>query len=237
MLLSFTDTFFRKTFKLSKSPSRYCTGSVQGSHFTDKVFISTPMTPDRRPCVPCVPCVSRLPPVSFYRRTGTVLSQWRGAVDSGPAAVLAAVESVAVSAVARSCGCVVGFGWLVVRFVRVIRVLACARVSCVSRVCPGSPRCLFTGTVHTRGAQIHRQSVHFEDIHTHACGNGMTCRPRLCSTQTSSNGPECSLCRRLTTRTSLRACEVLLVLRGRSAWRWYCRAGVVNLVRGCLWRA
>ena len=69
MLLSFTDTFFRKTFKLSKSPSRYCTGTVQGSQFTDKVFISTPMTPDRRPCVPCVPCVSRLPPVSFYRRT------------------------------------------------------------------------------------------------------------------------------------------------------------------------
>ena len=33
------------------------------------------------------------------------------------------------------------FGWTVVRFVRVIRVPACARVS---RVCPGSPRCLFT---------------------------------------------------------------------------------------------
>ena len=28
-----------------------------------------------------------------------------------------------------------------------IRVPVCARVSCVSRVCPGSPRCLFTGTV------------------------------------------------------------------------------------------
>ena len=38
----------------------------------------------------------------------------------------------------------VGFGWMVVRFVRVIRVPACARVSRVSRVCPGSPRCLFT---------------------------------------------------------------------------------------------
>ena len=35
---------------------------------------------------------------------------------------------------------------MVVRFVRVIRVPACARVSRVSRVCPGSPRCLFTGT-------------------------------------------------------------------------------------------
>ena len=33
------------------------------------------------------------------------------------------------------------------RAVRVIRVPACARVSRVSRVCPGSPRCLFTGTV------------------------------------------------------------------------------------------
>ena len=33
-----------------------------------------------------------------------------------------------------SCGCVVGFGWMVVRFVRVIRVPACARVSLVSRV-------------------------------------------------------------------------------------------------------
>ena len=66
-----------------------------------------------------------------------LLSRPRGAVDSGPAAVLAAVESGAVSAVAWSCGCVVGFGWMVVRFVRVIRVPACARVSRVSRVCPG----------------------------------------------------------------------------------------------------
>ena len=53
-------------------------------------------------------------------------------------------------------------GWMVVRFVGVTRVPLCARVSCVrpvceSRlppvsfyrysVCPGSPRCLFTGTV------------------------------------------------------------------------------------------
>ena len=46
------------------------------------------------------------------------------------------------------CGCVVEFGWMVVRFVRVIRAVpACARVSRVSRVCPGSPRCLFTGTL------------------------------------------------------------------------------------------
>ena len=42
------------------------------------------------------------------------------------------------------------FGWMVVRFVRVIRVPACARVSRVSRMCPGSPRCLFTGTCTPR---------------------------------------------------------------------------------------
>ena len=35
--------------------------------------------------------------------------------------------------------CVFGFGWMVVRFVRVIRLPACARVSRVSRVCPGLP--------------------------------------------------------------------------------------------------
>ena len=67
----------------------------------------------------------------------------KGAVDSGLVAVLAAVESVAVSAVAWSCGCVVGFGWVVVRFVRVIRVPACARVSRVSRVCVPAPPGVF----------------------------------------------------------------------------------------------
>ena len=73
------------------------------------------------------------------RRGRPLLSRPRGAVDSGLAAVLAAVESVAVFV--RVCRWV----WMVVRFVRVIRVEpACARVS---RVCPGSPRCLFTGTV------------------------------------------------------------------------------------------
>ena len=57
-----------------------------------------------------VPCVSRLPPVSFYRFT-----------------VLAAVESVAVFVRV----CVVGFGWMVVRFVHVIRavfVRVCVRL-------------------------------------------------------------------------------------------------------------
>ena len=65
-------------------------------------------------------------------------SRPRGAVDSGLAAVLAAVESVAVFVRV----CVVGFGWMVVRFVRVIRLPACARVSrvsrCVSRLPPVS---------------------------------------------------------------------------------------------------
>ena len=67
--------------------------------------------------------VSRLPPVSFYPAppgvflpgsprcllpgTGTC-SRPRGAVDSGLAAVLAAVESVAVFVRV----CVVGFGWM-----------------------------------------------------------------------------------------------------------------------------
>ena len=50
---------------------------------------------------------------------------------SGLAAVLAAVESVAVFVRV----CVVGFGWMVVRFVRVIRLPACARLS-RGPVCP-----------------------------------------------------------------------------------------------------
>ena len=79
-------------------------------------------------------------------------------VDSGLAAVLAAVESVAVFVRV----CVFGFGWMVVRFVRVIRMPACARVSRVSRVCPGSPRCLFTGvfepyTAIPRGVRASRE--------------------------------------------------------------------------------
>ena len=54
-------------------------------------------------------------------------SRPRGAVDSGLAAVLAAVESVAVFVRV----CVVGFGWMVVRFVRVTRavfVRVCVRL-------------------------------------------------------------------------------------------------------------
>ena len=64
----------------------------------------------------------------------------------GPAAVLAAVESAAVSAVAcggraGECRCSLGLDGCEVRLCD-----PCARVHpcvpCVSRVCPGSPRCL-----------------------------------------------------------------------------------------------
>ena len=40
-----------------------------------------------------------------------------------------------------------GFGWMVVRFVCAVLVPLCVRVS---RVCPGSPRCLFTGLAQVR---------------------------------------------------------------------------------------
>ena len=77
-----------------------------------------------------------------YRRGRPLLSRPRGAVDSGLTAVLSRSRfSVFVRV------CVFGFGWMVVRFVRVIRLPACARVSRVSRVCPGSPRCLFTDSI------------------------------------------------------------------------------------------
>ena len=78
--------------------------------------------------------------MSFYPAT-------RGADDSGIAAVHAADESDAV----KVRGGVGGFGWMVVTC-EVRLCVPCARVRpcvpcvpCVSRVCPGSPRCLFTG--------------------------------------------------------------------------------------------
>ena len=91
----------------------------------------------------CDPCarVSRVCPGSprcLYRYWRPLLSRPRGAVDSGPAAVLAAVESVAVSAVAWSClvrVCCWVWARMVVRFVRVIRVPA-------SPVCPVCPVCV-----------------------------------------------------------------------------------------------
>ena len=70
---------------------------------------------------------SRLPPVSFYR-----CGLWRSASTVG----------------------VVGFGWMVVRFVRVIRLPGApvSRMSRVSRVCQKSPHrhtFTFTQTFHT----------------------------------------------------------------------------------------
>jgi hypothetical protein len=70
-----------------------------------------------------------------------LLSRPRGAVGFG----LAAVESAAASVVALTSdvrGVCCWWVWLVVRFVC---VPLCVRVFRVSRVCPGSPRCLFTG--------------------------------------------------------------------------------------------
>ena len=94
--------------------------------FTGKVFISTvPRTPDRRTHRCKFNTAERVLPVGISYSTGRQ-------------AVLAAVESVAVFVRV----CVVGFGWMVVRFVRVIRLPACARVSrvsrCVSRLPPVS---------------------------------------------------------------------------------------------------
>jgi len=43
---------------------------------------------------------------------------------------------------------------MVVRFVCVVCVPLCVRVSRVSRVCPGSPRCLFTGNVESAAASV-----------------------------------------------------------------------------------
>ena len=88
-------------------------------------------------------------------RAGTVQSDGRPLLcalrvaghgtGSGPAAVHAAVESAAVSAVAWSCGVSLGLDGCEVRLCDpCARVRPC--VPCVSRVCPGSPRCLFTGT-------------------------------------------------------------------------------------------
>ena len=80
-----------------------------------------------------------------------LLDQTKGALLRAQTATVP-VRAVAATAVARAVplaslepaatdgrGLV---GWMVVRFVCVIRVPVCARVS---RVCPGPPRCLFTG--------------------------------------------------------------------------------------------
>ena len=74
-----------------------------------------------------------------------LLSRPRGAVGSGPAAVLfmrllsRPRFRPRPSRLAWSCGCVKSLGWMVVRFVFVIRVPVCARVSRVCPVCVPAP--------------------------------------------------------------------------------------------------
>ena len=88
------------------------------------------------------------------RRGRPLLSRPRGAVDSGLFLRL-------LSRSRFSCGCVVGFEWMVVRFVRVIRVPACARVSRVSRVsvCVPAPPGVFFGY-----GIVHDSTWNFRDI-------------------------------------------------------------------------
>ena len=72
-----------------------------------------------------------------------LLSRPRGAVGSGPAAVLAAVESAGFWPSRGRAGVSLSLDGCEVRLCD-----PCVRVcACVSRVCPGSPRCLLTGTV------------------------------------------------------------------------------------------
>ncbi len=109
-----------------------------------------------------------------------VRSRPRGAVGSGAAAVEMAADPV----VAWSCGAgaLVWVG-LVVRFVCVIRVPVCARVCPLSRLaaCPGSPRCLFTGTLgeaeHTPNALPSQPMVL---IHASKTGDAITMPSRAC---------------------------------------------------------
>ena len=49
---------------------------------------------------------------------------------------------------------------MVVRFVCVVCVPLCVRVFRVSRVCPGSPRCLFTGTSASRLPRFVHVALH-----------------------------------------------------------------------------
>ena len=96
-------------------------------------------------------CASRLPPTGTGRYTvkpgayilftGTV-----GRGERSTPGLRLFLRLLSRSRFRPSRGRVDGFGWMVVRFVRYIRarVRPCSRVS---RVCPGSPRCLFTGTV------------------------------------------------------------------------------------------
>ena len=108
-----------------------------------KAYNVSTMYPDR-PALPLGPCeVSRRAPTDCpvkrhnagFPVSPQPVTQRRG---DGPSNMIVKSEMVFPTGT---------FEWMVVRFVRVIRVPACARVSRVSRVCPGSLRCLFTGTV------------------------------------------------------------------------------------------
>ena len=116
------------------SVSRVCPGSPRclftGSHVPPGVpflpgALGAPPAVTRLPRAPSIRLSFRRPPSSrhgeaLWEREAAgsgslgrpLLSQPRGAVGSGPAAVLAALDSAAASAVASSCGCVVGFRWL-----------------------------------------------------------------------------------------------------------------------------
>jgi len=57
----------------------------------------------------------------------------------------------------------------------VVRVPLCVRVSRVSRVCPGSPRCLFTGPVYRYCVLL----VGFDGCEVRLCGLCAFVRPRV----------------------------------------------------------
>jgi hypothetical protein len=104
-------------------------------------------------------------------RRGRPLLSWpRGAVGSRAAAV----ESAAVSVVVR-CSCVWVRWWvgMVVRFVCVIRVPVCARVS---RVCPGSPFLPYKDAV--RGRELIIFFITRNGVYTSrptSCARGKNC--------------------------------------------------------------
>ena len=106
--------------------------------------------------------------------------------------------------------------WMVVRFVRVIRVHACARVSRVSCVCPGSPRCLFTGTVPIR----HSTHIFFDRLRaeSRACASHVGARADSLPRSHRERIPEASL--REATRTPHASARTLAIARAARRQRW-----------------
>ena len=166
----FTGFRFKNTEGSRDTRTGPCTGPCTGHTGTRITQTSLPVPGAPRPhCRPLRVCRTRLHFADRFRagagrRSGSgwrqgrvrwgrpLLSRPRGAVGSGPVAV----ESAAASVVALTCWvCVVGtgFGWL--WFVCVVCVPLCVRVSRESRVCPGSPRCLFTAVpLAKRGSAV-----------------------------------------------------------------------------------